>query len=89
MKGEANNENLYKMINPRIIKSSGEETDEEGCLSVPEKRGQVVRPSNVTVEYMDINGDIVTLEGEGLLARCICHELDHLDGILFIDKIQN
>jgi len=86
---DVDDENLYKMINPRIIKSSGEAVDEEGCLSVPETRGNVVRPSNVTVEYTDVNGELKVLEGEDLLARCICHELDHLDGILFIDKIKN
>lgn len=85
---DVDDENLYKMINPRIIKSSGEDIDEEGCLSVPERRGEVVRPSKVTVEYTDVNGELKVLEGEGLLARCICHELDHLDGILFIDKIK-
>lgn len=85
---DVDDENLYKMINPRIIKSSGEDIDEEGCLSVPEQRGEVVRPSKVTVEYTDVDGKLKVLEGEGLLARCICHELDHLDGILFIDKIK-
>ncbi|HBB27820.1 MAG TPA: peptide deformylase [Clostridiales bacterium] len=86
---DVDDENLYKMINPRIIKSNGEAVDEEGCLSVPETRGNVVRPSNVTVEYTDVNGELKVLVGEGLLARCLCHELDHLDGILFIDKIKN
>lgn len=85
---DVDDENLYKMINPKIIKSSGEAIDEEGCLSVPDRRGEVVRPTNVTVEYTDENGKLKVLEGEGLLARCICHELDHLDGILFIDKIK-
>lgn len=84
---DVDDENLYKMINPKIIKSSGEAVDAEGCLSVPEKRGEVVRPSNVTVEYTDINGELKVLDAEGLLARCICHELDHLDGILFTDKM--
>lgn len=85
---DVDDENLYKMINPKIIKSSGEAIDEEGCLSVPDRRGEVVRPTKVTVEYTDENGKLKVLEGEGLLARCICHELDHLDGILFIDKIK-
>lgn len=85
---DVDDENLYKLINPKIIKSSGEAVDEEGCLSVPERRGEVSRPTNVTVEYTDVNGELKVLEGEGLLARCICHELDHLDGILFIDKIK-
>jgi len=71
---DVDDENLYKMINPRIIKSNGEAVDEEGCLSVPETRGNVVRPSNVTVEYTDVNGELKVLEGEGLLARCICHD---------------
>ena len=85
---DVDDENLYKMINPRIIDFSGKDIAEEGCLSVPDRRGDVVRPSKVTVEYTDINGELKVLEGEGLLARCICHELDHLDGILFTDKIK-
>ncbi len=84
---DVDDENLYKMINPKIIKSNGEAVDTEGCLSVPEKRGEVVRPSNVTVEYTDINKELKVLDAEGLLARCICHELDHLEGILFTDKM--
>lgn len=84
---DVDDENLYKMINPKIIKSSGKQIDQEGCLSVPEVKGTVKRPKNVTVQYTDENGDEVTLEAEDLLARCICHELDHLDGVLFIDKM--
>jgi len=80
--------NVYKMINPKIIKSSGRQVDQEGCLSVPEIKGTVKRPKNVTVVYTDENGKENTLEAEDILARCICHELDHLDGILFIDKMQ-
>lgn len=79
--------NVYKMINPVITKTSGEVIGEEGCLSVPNKRGKVKRPTNVTVEYTNIEGDRVTLDAQGLLAICICHELDHLDGTLFIDKV--
>lgn len=81
-------DNIYKIINPKIIKSSGEQIDQEGCLSVPEIKGDVKRPKNVTVVYTDENGKEIKLEAEDLLARCICHELDHLDGILFIDKIE-
>lgn len=59
----------------------------EGCLSVPGRYGEVVRPHWVRVSAMDENGEPVELEGEGLLARAFCHEIDHLDGILFIDKM--
>ncbi|MBP1924876.1 peptide deformylase [Sedimentibacter acidaminivorans] len=81
-------EYVYKMINPRVVKSSGKQIDQEGCLSVPEIKGNVVRPKNVTVEYTNENGDEVTLVAEDLLARCICHEVDHLNGVLFIDRIE-
>ncbi|HAQ41029.1 MAG TPA: peptide deformylase [Clostridiales bacterium] len=81
--------NVYKMINPEIKNQSGEQVGQEGCLSVPETKGIVRRPMNVTVEYTDENGKQVTLDAEGILARCICHEIDHLDGILFIDRVKN
>lgn len=81
--------NVYKMVNPKIIKKSGEQVGQEGCLSVPETKGIVKRPMNVTVEYTDENGKQVTLDAEGLLARAICHEVDHLEGILFIDRVKN
>ena len=80
--------NVYRMINPKIIKSSGEQTDQEGCLSVPETKGMVKRPMNVTAVYTDEDGNEVTVEAEGLLARAICHEIDHLDGVLFIDRTE-
>lgn len=79
--------NIYKMANPKIISESGEEAAEEGCLSVPEKRGLVVRPMKVVVEYTDENNQAKKLEAEGLLARAICHEIDHLNGVLFIDRV--
>lgn len=83
-------EKTYKMINPKIIASSGKEVDQEGCLSVPDIKGDVSRPTSVTVVYTDENGQDITLTTEDhLLARCICHEIDHLDGILFIDKAKN
>lgn len=84
---DVGDDNVYKMINPKIIKTSGKQVDKEGCLSVPDIKGIVKRPKNVTVVYTDENGDEKTLEAEDLLARCVCHELDHLDGILFIDKM--
>lgn len=80
--------NVYKMINPEIIESSGEQIDVEGCLSVPNVNGKVNRPNYVTAEYTDIEGNRVVVKGEGLLARCICHELDHLEGILFTDRVE-
>lgn len=85
---DVDDDNVYKMVNPKIIKKSGEQVGQEGCLSVPETKGIVKRPMNVTVEYTDENGNQVTLEAEELLARAICHEIDHLDGILFVDKIK-
>ncbi len=79
--------NVYKMVNPVITKKSGEQCAQEGCLSVRETKGNVSRPMYVTVEYTDQDGNHVELDAEGLLARCICHEIDHLDGILFVDRI--
>jgi peptide deformylase len=74
------------LINPKIISKEGSQIDEEGCLSVPGIQGMVERPMKVKVEAFNENGDKFLLEGEELLARAICHELDHLDGILFTDK---
>lgn len=78
--------NVYKMANPKILKNSGKQTGQEGCLSVPEKKGIVSRPMNVTVEYTNENGETVKLDAEGLFARAICHEIDHLNGVLFVDR---
>lgn len=75
------------LINPEIINSSGEQIDSEGCLSVPNVTGEVKRPNKVTVRAMDREGQTIELTGKGLLARAFCHEIDHLNGILFIDKI--
>jgi len=83
-----NEKTLLRMVNPRIIASS-DETDkiEEGCLSVPGIRGEVVRAAKITVAYQDENGKARTLEAEGILARIIQHELDHLSGVLFVDRL--
>ncbi|MBR0235744.1 MAG: peptide deformylase [Clostridia bacterium] len=75
---------LIELINPEIIKTMGEQTGPEGCLSVPGKQGTVTRPSYVKVRALDRNGVMREYEGEGLLARCFCHEIDHLDGKLYI-----
>lgn len=80
-------EGPIKMINPEIIEQEGESIDIEGCLSIPNRSGTVKRPEKVKVRYLDENGVEKTLEGTGLLARVICHEVDHLNGILFIDKM--
>ena len=74
------------LINPEILETSGEQTGDEGCLSVPGMAGQVTRPNYVKVKAMDEEMNEVIYEGTELLARAFCHELDHLDGILFIDK---
>ena len=73
----------YTLINPVIRESDGEQTGYEGCLSVPGKTGIVTRPEHVICDALDENMESCTIEGEGLLARCICHELDHLDGQLY------
>ncbi|WP_010252411.1 peptide deformylase [Acetivibrio cellulolyticus] len=76
-------EGLIELINPKIVKEEGEVLDIEGCLSVPELVGEVVRPKKVWVEALNTKGEKICLEGEDLLARAFCHEIDHLDGILF------
>ena len=78
----------FALVNPRLVESS-RDTDkaEEGCLSIPGVSSVVERPATVTVEGVDENGQPVRMSAEGLLARCIQHEIDHLDGVLFIDRI--
>ncbi|SHI88396.1 peptide deformylase [Parasporobacterium paucivorans] len=75
------------LINPEILESKGEQTDKEGCLSNPGKVGEVTRPNFVKVRACDEKMDEYELEAEELLARAICHELDHLDGVLFTDRV--
>ena len=74
---------VIELINPEIIKQSGSQTGREGCLSLPGKQGIVTRPSYVKVRALDRNGVMREYEGTELLARCFCHEIDHLDGILY------
>ncbi len=78
---------LIEMVNPEIIHTEGEQTGAEGCLSVPGRSGVVTRPNVVTVRYQDRNGDEYEATAEEFLARAFCHELDHLDGILYVDKM--
>ncbi len=76
------------MINPAIIaRSATTNTAEEGCLSLPKQFGEVTRADQVTLRYLDRAGEVAELEADGLLARCLQHELDHLDGILFVDHL--
>lgn len=77
----------YVLINPQIIKQKGEQQVDEGCLSFPYKFAKVIRPAEVVVVALDRDGKEFKLKGKGLLAQAIAHELDHLDGILFVDKI--
>jgi len=79
---------LYVLINPEIIKTSGLMKYEEGCLSISGIREYVERPSNITVKYNDLEGNNCIVEAEGLFAICIQHEIDHLNGILFIDHLR-
>ncbi|HKM35650.1 MAG TPA: peptide deformylase [Lachnospiraceae bacterium] len=81
-------ENPYVLINPRIVEKSGEQTGQEGCLSVPGKCGIVTRPDYVKVVALDIDMKPYELEGTELLARAICHELDHLEGHLYVEKVE-
>ena len=76
------------LINPEIHETSGEQTGQEGCLSVPGKVGIVTRPNYAKVKALDENMDEIIVEGTELLARCLCHEIDHLNGIMYVDKAE-
>ncbi len=80
-------EGLVEMINPEIIAHEGEIAMDEGCLSVPGRRGCVTRPEKVTVRAQDKKGKHFEVEADGLYARCLQHEIDHLDGVLYVDKM--
>ncbi len=80
-------EELLELINPEIIKSSGKQRDVEGCLSCPDEWGYVVRPNKCRVRAQDRNGETFEVSLTGLDARCACHEIDHLDGHLFLEKV--
>ena len=80
-------EGLIELVNPEIIASEGTQMCIEGCLSVPGKRGRVERPAVVRVHAQDRDGNHIELEGEDFLANAICHELDHLDGVIYVDKM--
>ncbi len=80
-------DDLMVLVNPRVIEEEGTVRDEEGCLSFPDLMLVVPRPERVVVEAQDLEGNPLQIEGEELLARCLHHEIDHLDGVLFIDRV--
>ncbi|MBO7303064.1 MAG: peptide deformylase [Clostridia bacterium] len=89
---ETPEEGLIELINPKIIAFAGEQRSEEGCLSIPGKYGTTIRPMYVTVRAMNRKGETFEMNGSGLLAKAFCHEIDHLDGKLYIDcaiKMEN
>lgn len=78
---------LLVLVNPEIVESTGREVDEEGCLSIPGITEKVNRPAAIKVAAKDLDGHSFEIEADGLLARVICHEVDHLDGVLFVDRV--
>ncbi|SHO43082.1 peptide deformylase [Anaerocolumna xylanovorans] len=80
-------EGLLKLVNPEIIEEEGEQIVIEGCLSYPGIWGKVKRPSRVVVKALDENGQPITIEAAGAMAKCLCHEIDHLEGVIFTDKV--
>ncbi|MCD7842618.1 MAG: peptide deformylase [Lachnospiraceae bacterium] len=78
----------YVLVNPEILETAGEQTGQEGCLSLPGQAGNVTRPEYVKVKALDENMKEFVLEGKGLLARAICHECDHLEGIMYVEKVE-
>ena len=85
---EDEEEYVIELINPEIIEQDGEQTGTEGCLSFPGKYGIVTRPNHVKVRAQDRNGNLFEVEGEALTARCFCHEIDHLEGVLFPQRAE-
>lgn len=79
---------LIKLVNPVIINKEGTQKVIEGCLSIPNKWGKLNRPASVTIKALNENGDEITITGTGDLAKCICHEIDHLEGVLFTDFVE-
>jgi peptide deformylase len=76
------------LVNPEVVESSGEQKEEEGCLSIPDFTERVVRPVRVRARFRDAGGEEKEIEAEGLLARALCHEIDHLNGVLYIDRLR-
>lgn len=78
---------LVELVNPVIVESDGQQSGPEGCLSIPGRSGVVTRPNHVKVQAQDAEGNPVELEAQEFFARAVCHELDHLDGVLYVDKM--
>lgn len=78
---------LVELVNPVIVESDGQQSGPEGCLSIPGRSGVVTRPNHVKVQAQDADGNAIELEAEEFFARAVCHELDHLDGVLYVDKM--
>jgi len=78
---------LITICNPEFVEVEGEQKSEEGCLSIPEFTETISRPRRVVVTGQDLHGETIRIEAEGLLARCFCHEIDHLNGVLFIERL--
>ena len=85
--GSEEDEEILELVNPEIVETSGEQCVSEGCLSLPKRVGVTLRPQKVKIKAQDRNGEWHFYEGEELKARCFCHELDHLDGVLFSDRL--
>jgi peptide deformylase len=79
---------LHVLVNPQIVERIGEQNEEEGCLSVPDFTETLVRPAHVTIKFLDRNGVDREMSGQGLMARAMCHEIDHLDGKLYVDHLR-
>lgn len=79
---------LYELVNPEIVEQEGEQTGLEGCLSIPGRRGLVTRPNKITVKAKDFRGEPIEIEAEGFLARAFCHEIDHLNGRVYVDIME-
>lgn len=80
-------EYVLRLVNPEIIESLGTQECIEGCLSFPNRAGKIIRPQKVIVQALNEKGEEVVLTGEGVMAKCFCHENDHLDGLVFLDKV--
>ena len=80
---------LHVLVNPEVVAAEGEDVCEEGCLSIPDIREKVLRPRRVKVRGLDLEGRTVEIDGEDLLARALCHEIDHLEGVLFVDRLSS
>ena len=79
---------IIVLVNPIVVSTAGEQKEEEGCLSVPDVAERVVRPAHVVVRAADADLNVREIEGAGLLARALCHEIDHLNGLLFVDRLR-